>query len=180
MKAITFVSILSLILAILLISSCYTAPKRMMPGEFLGVVWAGDYTEVKKLIEEGANVNDREENGTTALIYASKEGHTDIAKLLIDEGADVNAQEYHGWTALMFASIKGQIDIAKLLIEEGADLDARDDNGYTALMYAIANRNTDITMLLIEAGADVNVKDKWGLSAGTRKSREILKEADAK
>jgi len=59
-------------------------------------------------------------------------------------------------------------------------LQTKDRNGYTALMFAIARRNTDIAKLLIEAGADVNVRDKWGLSAGTRKSCKLLKEAGAK
>lgn len=43
----------------------------------------------------------KDENGWTALMYASKKGHTVVVKELLENGADVNAKNKTGKTALM-------------------------------------------------------------------------------
>lgn len=53
---------------------------------------AGDVELVELLIENGADVDDRDVHGYTPLILAIQAGNTDIAKVLIDNGADVNAR----------------------------------------------------------------------------------------
>jgi len=45
----------------------------------------------KLLIEKGANVNHKNENGDFALYFAIEANLTEITKLLIKNGADVNA-----------------------------------------------------------------------------------------
>ena len=45
------------------------------------------------LIENGADVNAVTESKWTALHFAAKKGHVDVAKVLIQNGADVNAVE---------------------------------------------------------------------------------------
>jgi ankyrin repeat protein len=57
---------------------------------------------VKTLIDAGAGVNAKDEDGATALLWAAVEGHTETAKVLIDAGADVNTKDKeYGATALM-------------------------------------------------------------------------------
>jgi len=53
---------------------------------------AGDVELVEMLIENGADVDDRDVHGYTPLLLAIQAGHTDIAKVLIAGGADVNAR----------------------------------------------------------------------------------------
>lgn len=51
----------------------------------------GGQTEtVKRLLEGGAEVNERDDEGRTALMFAVTNLHTDSAKALLDHGADVN------------------------------------------------------------------------------------------
>ena len=77
--------------------------------------------EVKRLIEEGANVNAVDEDGMTALYWASRWGYSEIVKMLIEKGADVNVvDEYFRETALHKASHYGYSKIVKMLIEVGA------------------------------------------------------------
>jgi ankyrin repeat protein len=61
------------------------------------------------------------QDGITALIYAARGGHTEIARLLVENHADVNKQ-YDGMTALMYAAQGGHFEIARLLVENRADL----------------------------------------------------------
>lgn len=54
--------------------------------------FAGDVELVKLLVENGADVDDRDVQGVTPLILAIQAGHSDIARVLIANGADVNAR----------------------------------------------------------------------------------------
>ena len=93
MKTRALVSIVILVLTVLIISSCATTPKTkeeregVHPEVFFESVRSGDYAEVKRLIEEGANVNAKDNDGATALMWASLKGHQEVSKLLIEAGA---------------------------------------------------------------------------------------------
>ena len=87
--------------------------------------------KAKRLIAAGANVNSRNENDSTALMYADS---PDMAELLLAAGAVVDAKQERGWTALMFAAERNSSDVARLLIAAGADLDAKNEDGFTALV----------------------------------------------
>ncbi|WP_313807005.1 ankyrin repeat domain-containing protein [Flavobacterium sp.] len=62
----------------------------------------GDVTTVKKFIEYGANVNERN-NGMTPLMFAARYNNAEIAKILLDNGADLNAKDNNNKTALQHA-----------------------------------------------------------------------------
>jgi len=55
------------------------------------------------LIDRGANVNCRGEEGGTPLHEAAGNGNLDLAKLLIEHGANINAKDDHGKTPLTIA-----------------------------------------------------------------------------
>ena len=80
---------------------------------------------VKALIEAGADLNAKENDGWTALHLAACNGKLDCVKALIEAGADLNAKDNDGWTALHLAARYGKLDCVKALIEAGADLNAK-------------------------------------------------------
>jgi ankyrin repeat protein len=51
-------------------------------------------------VENGADINAKEDDGMSALLKASCEGHVDIVKMLLEKGADVNAKDRFGRTSL--------------------------------------------------------------------------------
>lgn len=128
----------------------------------------GDSLEkIRYLIDtKGIDVNVRDENGMTPLIYAAFFGHEKVAKELIDCGADVNASGSNGATALMASlqSTKGE-KLARLLIDSGADVNACDAQGLTPLMTAIYTDSIEMTLYLLEKGADIRVKCSKGWTA---------------
>jgi len=122
----------------------------------------GKQEVVKLLIEVGADINAKDSDGDTVLMYASqKDYYINVVKLLIKAGADVNAKNNFEETALMWASKNDNKEIVKLLIEAGADVNAKNKFKNTALMLASINNHLNIVKLLIKAGANINNKNKY-------------------
>ncbi|KOC69442.1 Kinase D-interacting substrate of 220 kDa [Habropoda laboriosa] len=110
-------------------------------------------------------IDDRDENGSTALILAATKGKIHFVRELINHGADINAEDGDNWTALLCAAKEGYTDVCIELLEHGADLEHRDMGGWTALMWATyKGRSPTVTMLLAQ-GADVNAHGNFHISS---------------
>jgi ankyrin repeat protein len=71
--------------------------------------------EVREALATGANINAINNDGYTALIIASINGHTEIVAMLLYKGADVNMKDNGGKTALNLASDMHLTEIVTLL-----------------------------------------------------------------
>lgn len=120
----------------------------------------GNLDEVNRLIAAGADVNTKDDDGTTPLHWAYR-STVSIIEALVAAGADVNAKENKGRTSLHWASgAPGGESIVEALLIAGSDVNAKDTiYGQTPLYWA---RSADIVSRLITAGADVNAKDNDG------------------
>src|SRR5208337_5502443 len=99
----------------------------------------GDLPEIKSLLDKGAEVNAKNDNGSTALMAASLQGHPEIVQALLAKGAEVNAKNNNGSTALMAACLQGHREIVEALLAKGAEVNVKNNNGSTALMAASSN-----------------------------------------
>ena len=108
------------------------------------------------LLSAGADREHKTDEMHTALMEASMDGHTEVARLLLDSGCNVNMPQDSFESPLTLAACGGHFDLAKLLIERGANLEEVNDEGYTALMEAAREGHEKVVKVLIEAGADVN------------------------
>ncbi len=76
---------------------------------------------IKKLIENGADVNKRELNDSTALLYAASnkslnpQVRQDIVKILLENGADKSIKNKNGEDALFWAKKNGNEKVAEML-----------------------------------------------------------------
>jgi hypothetical protein len=131
-------------------------------GDLIDAVYEGDLEKVKKLLDEGEDINAKDDYGRTPLHYASINGDLDIIKFLVEKGANVNAKDDYGRTPLHYASIYGIVDVVKFLVKEGANVNARDEYGSTPLHYAAPKGYLDVVKFLVEKGADINAKNKDG------------------
>ncbi len=119
---------------------------------------------LRALIKAGANVDQKDKNGSTWLpSYGFFD--TGVSKILLEAGADPNATDKHGATALMRASNYGYEDEIKLLLEHHAEVGLKDHQGRNALMYAAEGKYVDAIPLLLAQGADPRWRDIDGLTA---------------
>ena len=82
----------------------------------------GDLNIVKLLLKNGATIDEKDNTGSTSLMFACYRGHFDIVKLLLEHGAIVNLTNNHGDTALHRACIKNSnIPVITELLKYGAD-----------------------------------------------------------
>ena len=101
------------------------------------------------LLNNGANVDGFDAQRNTALIYASRDGYTSIAKSLIAKGADVNWVDGEQVTPLVLASFKNHPEIVKLLLANGANRNFVDGFGKSATDYAAERGNNDPVLRLL-------------------------------
>jgi len=128
--------------------------------------YMGDMEKLKKLLQEGKNVNEPATYGFTALHAATNGGNKDVVEFLISKGAKVDARDTFRLTPLYYAALHSYEDIVDLLVDKGSDINA-DDDGWTLLYNAIlydyyGDKGKDAVKLIISKGANVNVKDSAG------------------
>jgi len=134
---------------------------------------ARDGHALRLLLDQGASVNARAKNGSTALLGAIAYGNRNNARLLIEHGADLEAAVMFGPTPLMLAAMENDEDTLALLLDKGVKIDAQDVAGNTALMWAAYSEldRPGLVKRLLEAGADINHKNKAGETALTWAAR---------
>lgn len=119
----------------------------------------GDVEQVKRLVENGKDIESNDYNEGTPLVVACRNSKHDIARYLLKNGANPNAEcRLNGCLALNYITSKGDIEMVKLLVEGGADIDTIGYSNFhgAPLRHSIYCGFFDISEYLIENGADVN------------------------
>jgi ankyrin repeat protein len=113
--------------------------------------------------------------GLTPLVFASREGSLETAKVLVEAGADVNQVTEYGWTPLLVATNNRNYKLGAYLLEHGANPNLANKGGWTPLYLATDNRNIEggdypvpkpdmdnleYIELLLNKGADPNMRVK--------------------
>lgn len=113
----------------------------------------GNLAKIKKLISKGANINARNEGGTSLLHLAVAGGHIEIVKFLVASGADINERGRVNTRLLHTAVAYNHDKVAQFLIASGADINLPDNLGFTPLDYAIDyGSQTEISQILRKHG----------------------------
>uniref|UniRef100_A0A0N4ZCT2 ANK_REP_REGION domain-containing protein n=1 Tax=Parastrongyloides trichosuri TaxID=131310 RepID=A0A0N4ZCT2_PARTI len=89
--------------------------------KFAAACKASDFVEIKKYLEEGANINYVGPDGLTPLHNAIIDDNCEVVKILVENGSDVNIQDPMYWTPLHSAIEMGDLNIIQILLDNGAD-----------------------------------------------------------
>ena len=130
-----------------------------------------DLASAKLLVAAGANVNDEDAWGVSAVVLAAHSGFTDVVEFLLEKGANANS-ERAGFTALHEAVMRRDENLVKVLLDHGADANlpvrswtptrrsSRDFNfppeliGATPFWLAARFTEPEVMRLLVKHGAD--------------------------
>jgi ankyrin repeat protein len=130
---------------------------------FMGACWKGhlDVAQILHGVTEGQGLEERDNDGRTALHDAARGGHKEVVAFLLLKGAEANSRDVVGATSLMLACEEGHLEVVQMLLEatEGQGLEDRDHNGETALYYAAIEGNEDVVAFLLNKGADASTKN---------------------
>jgi uncharacterized protein len=154
---------------------------------------SGDLESAQLLLAAGADANDAQPDGVSALVLAAHSGHGAVAALLLDHAADPNALA-GGYTPLHAAILRSDVPLVKALLAHGANpnlrmtrgtplrRDTTDWNlpktlvGSTPYLLAAKFLEPEILTVLAAAGADPRLTmadgtDALMLAAGMGSSR---------
>lgn len=109
-------------------------------------------SEVASLLRRGEDVNQRDNAGRTALIYAAKIRNASLANLLLQHGANFDAVSVSGRSALMDAAGYGNVEITRMLLSAGANVHLRDHANQTALLLAAHAGHHEVVMAVSQSG----------------------------
>lgn len=92
------------------------------------------------LLERGAEVNNKDRAGRTALSYSCERGHLQEVKILVQHGADPELPDLWGNTALIYATVSGHAPVLDFLARAfkrlGLQIDRANRVGNSALDVA--------------------------------------------
>ena len=78
-------------------------------------------------------------NGWSALMMASQNGHTEIVEVLLEKGAQVDIQSSTEKSSLHLASRNGHTKVVRLLLEKSAQV----NEGVSTLVAAVEGQHTE-------------------------------------
>ena len=172
----------------LLIEAGADLDARESTREQTALMWAvaqGHHDVVRQLVEAGADVTARSKvrprlmyaarsngavfeqgvvenlGGFTPLLFASRLGDIESARMLLGAGADLDDAAANGASLLVTAVHSGHTALANFLLDAGADPNAA-GAGYTALHAAVLRGDLEATQALLAHGADPNARLEKG------------------
>lgn len=115
------------------------------------------FETIKILVEKGADVNEKDENGNTALHLAATWNFPKLVNYLAAKAEDIDVRNDGGYTPLMRACTSGMVENAKIFIGKGADVNTRNIYGKTILGVTDGyyNDRSEIVRFLKEKGAQM-------------------------
>lgn len=121
----------------------------------------GDIDAVRQLIEAGEAVNEPQNDGSTAALWAAYQADPQMIALLAAAEADLNRPNRLGVTPLLQAARMGDADTIRALLDGGADIAAATLNGETPLMAAARTGSVEAVQLLLERGSDPDATEDY-------------------
>ena len=125
----------------------------------------GQISNVQTLLNAGAKIEYQNDQGITAFIAATQEGHAPIVEFLIEKKANINRPNADNQTPLLLAVLMRQpISLIKTLLDAGVNVNPEksqlDETPLKSAIHgAIKFKRMNVFKALLEAGADVKYEN---------------------
>ena len=143
------------------VAAVTAAASAAAASDLANLIEAGQRRAAIGLIEQGADVNAAQGDGTTPLHWAVYRVDAEMTELLLEHGASPGAVNAYGSSPLGEAVKVAADELVEMLLDAGADASAPNADGQTTLMLAARSGSVPIARMLIERGVDVNVREAW-------------------
>ena len=131
--------------------------------DLFGAAFNGDIIQLKYLLQNGADINSKDDSGWTNLHHAAFNDNVEVLAFLIRNGANKDSKDSLGRSALNYVAELGNLAVVKLLLHCGSDINSIDNNGKSPIHHLVTkNGNLEVLKLLVQHGANINIKDNSG------------------
>ena len=126
------------------------------------LVFENNKDEIVSLLQQGADVNEQDSNGHTALYCACRYNRTEIVEILLhNNNINVNLQSNSGMSPFSSACWNNSYECALLMLQDPrVDINLANNIGWSPLMRAGYTRNTELVQLLISFGRKIDIHKK--------------------
>lgn len=124
---------------------------------------AGSAELVTILADEGADVNCKNDEGSTPLHWCVPPNFFETTQALLNKGADPNEPDKYGHAPLHWAITDGSI--THLLVEHGALVDCKTNGNETPLMWSTFAGQVEVVSALLDLGASIDAQNQYGFTA---------------
>ncbi|MDD3476985.1 MAG: ankyrin repeat domain-containing protein [Sulfurimonas sp.] len=125
-----------------------------------------DLVGIKKYVNDGADINEANENGESVLASSLRyRCDFDLITLLIESGADIFDFDEEGVSIFDMAITYDNMEVVKYLISQGVDVNTTQRRSkFTPLMAAVCYGRVEMVEFLVEQGANPDAVDAKGIS----------------
>lgn len=118
---------------------------------------------IRLLLDHGADMTVRCNNGRTVLHYAVGNPNSDVLEFALDQGLDVDCGDAEGNSALHIAAVSDNLRVCELLLKRGAAVNRKNRKGEAPLeqlcfFLTLSSRGVSAVELLLEHGAEIHGK----------------------
>ena len=136
-------------------------------NQWIDVLKKNSINDLKKLIKNGEDLNDKNESGESVLVYALR-NHCDYSILmeLVKNGSDIYAVDEGGVSVFEMAITYNNIKMVEYFLNKEIDVNkTKRKSGFTPLMCASCYGRSEIVKILLDNGANKDARDSKGISA---------------
>ncbi|KAI4337347.1 hypothetical protein L6164_015776 [Bauhinia variegata] len=137
--------------------------KMELPTSLCFAATRGNDLLLHHLLRNGADPNEADKNGRTAMNIAASKGSVQCIHLLLEYGANPNSKDLCGNIPLWEAMMGRHKSVVKVLKDNGADLFSADVGQFACT--AVDQNNLELLKELIEYGVDVSQPKSDGITA---------------
>ncbi|XP_031553067.1 histone-lysine N-methyltransferase EHMT1-like isoform X2 [Actinia tenebrosa] len=125
------------------------------------------------------NINQKDDGGWTAIMWAAEDKMVETAKLLLHRGGNVHLRDLELNIPLHWAAFAGSYQMSLVLLENRSDLHAINRHGETPIHIAARENNYSCVQLFLNRGARIDITNNEGstplqVALPETKSRQLI------